>query len=565
MNEENASYLNDGAEVGTGRTRLLISLVQVFAGLVLLAALVWPVCALVVSTVSASPSISDAGKPPVASGVGGDVGPIPLFDTRLYLLLGKTLGLVLPATLLSTVLGGLGAVCLVRSPLRGRALLFGGMLAVLLCSPMVYAFSWNGVLSRVVPRSVPAQKIILSDNAPPPAAPLVQPSTFGPSMRCVLYWSLWAWPVSAIALAWGWIGRGRACVEAASLDTTYVQAFIRVLLRAMLPWLLVPAMVTAILLLNDYAVPHACGLIVYGTELLAWSSRSADPLDALLPAVPQFGLLILLSIPAWWAGKVMLSAELARHGRSGVASAWWLAAGVLLLSAVWLVPVGLLVARLGSLDALSEAWRVYGYDVGVTLAWAAGVASVLAGVGLGARRIGVAVLSLWLLFGLLPGSLVGVSMIAAYNRPWMFWIYDGPFIVFLAYVARYGWIGFISGMVMHADRSKRVADQAAVDGADGWQTAWWIQRPQFAPFLLGASFIVAALSVGDVTASSLVRSPAFSPVPHIMIEKFHRFEDAMLVSLALFVAASAIPAALSFWFYLRVSGSMYGGSHDAHR
>jgi hypothetical protein len=49
----------------------------------------------------------------------------------------------------------------------------------------------------------------------------------------------------------------------------------------------------------------------------------------------------------------------------------------------------------------------------------------------------------------------------------------------------------------------------------------------------------------------MLRVPAFNPVAHIVIEKFHRFEDGMLISLSLCLVSVAIPTALLLAWALR--------------
>ena len=53
-----------------------------------------------------------------------------------------------------------------------------------------------------------------------------------------------------------------------------------------------------------------------------------------------------------------------------------------------------------------------------------------------------------------------------------------------------------------------------------------------------------ALAVGDLATSSLVRVPDFNPIAHVIVEKFHRREDDMLVCLSLSLVAASLPGAL---------------------
>jgi len=62
--------------------------------------------------------------------------------------------------------------------------------------------------------------------------------------------------------------------------------------------------------------------------------------------------------------------------------------------------------------------------------------------------------------------------------------------------------------------------------------------------LLAGVFVVAALSLSEVAISCLVRVPRIGNVAMILIDKFHVQEDAMLVSLSLWLVGAAIPGAV---------------------
>ena len=61
------------------------------------------------------------------------------------------------------------------------------------------------------------------------------------------------------------------------------------------------------------------------------------------------------------------------------------------------------------------------------------------------------------------------------------------------------------------------------------------------------------LSIAEVPTSSLLRVPGPAPIAHIIIEKFHRFEYGMLISLSLWLVFASLVAvgllghALSRW------------------
>jgi len=150
----------------------------------------------------------------------------------------------------------------------------------------------------------------------------------------------------------------------------------------------------------------------------------------------------------------------------------------------------------------------------------------------------------------MPGALTGVSLIATYNTNVTWWVYDHWPVVALCYIARFAWIGALVGAVLSATQSRDLTDQALLDGATRRQAWWQIVVPPQKRLLIGAVAIVTALSLGEVPGSALVRVPGYSPIIHVIIEKFHRMEDDMLIALSLLLVAAGLPAAYLASFLL---------------
>jgi len=55
---------------------------------------------------------------------------------------------------------------------------------------------------------------------------------------------------------------------------------------------------------------------------------------------------------------------------------------------------------------------------------------------------------------------------------------------------------------------------------------------------------VTTLGMTDVATASLVQVPSVRLISLIIIEKFHRFEDDMLISLSLWLVAAAVGSAV---------------------
>jgi ABC-type spermidine/putrescine transport system permease subunit II len=94
--------------------------------------------------------------------------------------------------------------------------------------------------------------------------------------------------------------------------------------------------------------------------------------------------------------------------------------------------------------------------------------------------------------------------------------------------------------------------QARTDGANEWSLGAYITIPIAASLLVCGFAISMALSVAELPATTLVRVPDYNPIAHVIIEKFHRFEEEMLVALSLFLVAATIPAVLTSLVVLRL-------------
>ncbi len=395
------------------------------------------------------------------------------------------------------------------------------LVAVLLCPPMVYSFGWERLL----------------------------PAHFPPELRCIGVWAFWAWPIPAMLIGGGWSRVGGRAHEAAVLVTSPGEAFLRVVVPLLLRYVGLSGLILFGLFFSDYVVPHACGLLVYSTELLVWASSSSRPIDTAWPATLSLAttVAVLVMILLLWrrcsTGHEGDGVSVARAGRGD--KLILVAAGCFAIS--WLLPVGGLLVNVTSWRVFPEALAVYKWD----LAWSLGIAAfsgvLVVGMGLGVtatsrlRNPGL----VWaLLFGALPGALIGESLVASYNLDRLWWVYDHWPIMAIGYVSRFGWIGVLTAALVRAGASPDLEAQARTDGASRAQVFGHISIPTSWPALLGGVAVVTALSLADVAVSTLVRPPTLNPIAHVLFEKFHRFEDDMLIALSMWLVIASVPGAI---------------------
>jgi ABC-type Fe3+ transport system permease subunit len=217
------------------------------------------------------------------------------------------------------------------------------------------------------------------------------------------------------------------------------------------------------------------------------------------------------------------------------------------------LPVGALIGRLPSLGTMGQALHTYPTELWTSLAIAAaaGVAAVWMGVSaIAVRRVRPVVVGAVLVFGVLPAALVGHAVLAAYLP--VGFVYNSWLLLAIGYVARYGWIGVLVAWLAWRSAGSDVVAQARTDGAGEIDITLGLRyRPNIALLLCGVA-VVAAMSLADVALGSLLTVPGIGPISGKLMEKFHRFEYGMLVSLSLWLVAAALPPVVLAWIALRL-------------
>ncbi|HEY3244485.1 MAG TPA: hypothetical protein VGM03_14160, partial [Phycisphaerae bacterium] len=455
-----------------------------------------------------------------------------LMTARQWSLLWFTVKLAAAAAAATIVLSLPGAYVVGRARGSGPPVL----LAIpLLLPPMVLVFGWQKVLGWS-------------------SISLDMPRRW---WMCVLLWASWSWPIPALVLGAAWQKLARSAFESAVLETTPARAFLRVARITLGGQLAACAVILFALFCGEYTVPHACGLIVYATELLGWASTAKQPVEVVAPALP---MVVLIATSVGLAAVILRRRSVPMSSETGAPSGTTGAKSLAVVSTILLVvtvaiPLSALLAKMfvhprsgaapGVAGPMALAWRTY-HGALLESAVVAGVAGMLAALlGAGvvvwqrvARWMGV-----WtLLFGLLPGALIGEALLAAY-RP-VNVIYGGWPIVVIAYLARYAWVGVLASWLALAATGRDLVEQARSDGAGELTVTARIRLAAALPILVCGAAIVAALSLADVATASMVQVPSVQLISLILIDKYHRFEDGMLISLSLWLVAAALPAAI---------------------
>ncbi len=402
---------------------------------------------------------------------------------------------------------------------------------------------------------------------------------------------LLTWPITLLAV-WGAWRR---------LEPAQLESDPRVRGWALFRGLLLPlgrnalaqaAVLTFVLALNNFAVPTILQVRVFPAEVWVRFSANLDALGALSLSWPLvLGPLLLL---LWFIGQEIpwprvegpVPPKLFRRHLGGP---WFWSCGALTLS-VCVLAVGL---PLFQLAAARRTWTelpgalAAGQGALFNSAWFAAVsATLVVGLGLAASRShfhGQEVLGwllsrftfhvsrftfhfrgqeilgwvLWLPL-LVPGVLLGIGLIAVFNRDWSLLFYRSAGIVVLAFVVRYLALGW--NTMSHAARGvdPDLTDAARLEGATSWQLLRHVIWPQVAPQAAAAWYVVFLLCLWDVESIILVVPPGGETLSLRVFNLLHYGHNAQVNALCLILLGLAV-APLALWMGGRaVSGCLTG-------
>ncbi|MFI5381642.1 MAG: hypothetical protein ACHRHE_20280 [Tepidisphaerales bacterium] len=419
------------------------------------------------------------------------------------------------------VLMGLPAAVVVG---RGRgvaAKLLMFLLPLGLVMPSVaYTYGWEHVLLlsgiKLVPASVPDV------------------------LRCVWTLAAWLWALPALVIGMSLRGLDSQVQQAAMLDG----ALWRVTGRLLAGPITASLAMTMALAVQEFAVYERTGIVVISTEVrtvfesgigsgdspanvagvVGGSGRGADNQARRAGAALATSLPMIL-LAAGLTGTALIILRRSRFAESLEAGGFpqcvearWLPK--LITAALWTLTVAVPVAAMvlcispyrwktdsAGHGIVMRTWLWAGNDILGTLfygALAGGATLVLA--LLAAVRLRPVLLLMALAAFLIGGEILAIADIRLFNREGGFWqlIYNGPAIMVITCVGRFGWIGLVAGFTTTGGAWHALRDTAAVDGAGTWQSMRRLVWPLAWPVLLGSAVLVMILTMTEVSAAVLV-------------------------------------------------------------
>jgi len=376
--------------------------------------------------------------------------------------------------------------------------------------------------------------------------------------------SLLTWPITLLLVLSAW-----QRLEPAQLESDVAVSgwwLIRVLLWPVGRTALAQAAVlTFVLALNNFAVPAILQVKVFPAEVWVRFNTTFDTVGALELSWPLVVAPLLLLL--WFAQRDfpwprMEGRVSPKLFRQQLGDGWhWFSCSCTI--ALCLLSVGLPVFQLASVTRtwteLPGALAAGQSALGNSITFAAVSATLVVALVLAAGMQAAAKRSSflcnpcgsflgwlsWLPF-LVPGVLLGIALIAVFNRPWSSLLYQSAGIVVLAFVIRYLAVGWNS--IAHALRTvdRDLTDVARLEGATRWQLLRHVQWPQIAPQAAVAWYVIFLLCLWDVESMILVVPPGGETLALRVFNLLHYGHNAQVNALCLTLLVLAV-APLIIW------------------
>lgn len=488
------------------------------------------------------------------SALGGSLdpaAPFQLSSRRLGLLIAS-IGLAAAVALTGMVSGVLIVSLLWRT---SRRILFGVLLALLALAaipPYIHALTWSSLLGY-------AAGFL-------PGLPL---TGWG-----ISYWvELMALLPLAVLLAWiAFASVDSHLVEAGRIVRPDMEVFLGISLPLAAPALGAGFGFLFLICCSDYSVPSLFGADVYALDIFAQFSASGSSALAFLYALPlmlvtviviiacRSGIRTLAQTPDWLSTRSGTSLCFPRS----FAGLQVLACGLMALQILVLFS-GLLMAT-GTFSTFASSVSMAQGELGYSLLIALGVILVTLPLALAAayelRQPGLRGAAAWILVLLplaIPASLTGIGMILFWNNCAPQSIYPGLLMPVLVSVVRFAPFAAIILFVQ-----LRFIDPILFDAAEIFSPGivdTWVQvrLPLYAPGLLVAAGILAALTLAELGATLVVAPPGYGTLTMRIYNYLHYGAAGEVAGLCLMITiltltAGACTTAALYWLYRGQSG-----------
>ena len=307
--------------------------------------------------------------------------------------------------------------------------------------------------------------------------------------------------------------------EAGRLIASWPGILRHITLPMIMPGIAFGGILVFLLALGDVGVPMFLRYPVFAVETLTQFSALYDVGAAAAAATPLLGVtLVLLAVERFClrektyrlrpgaSGTRMLLVSLGRWRVPVLVAAGVLAAAIVVLPMLALVTTSL------SPSVYPEAWSKAAASLGRSLLFAVPGATLLTVFGFfcgylihhRAFRFWRSVDTLTLVLFTLPGTVIGVGLIALWNRPVTAFVYSSAAIVILAYLAQYTALTSRIMLATLGNVSQSLEEAAQMTGAPWLARILCVVVPAALPGVIAAWLIGFIFCLRDLGASMLV-------------------------------------------------------------
>ncbi|MEW6747409.1 MAG: hypothetical protein AB1486_32160 [Planctomycetota bacterium] len=429
-------------------------------------------------------------------------------SSRPWILLAHSLGLSVTVVISAVVLGTPMGLLLARTDVAGRRILLFIHGFPMFLPPFLLALGWFYLLGR---------HGFLGDETS--AGLLFHP------LGHVAVLSLAFAPVVTALVSLGLWNLDPTLEEAARIVARPFRVVIGILLPAVWPSVALAGILVFALAFSELGVPMLLRVEVYPAAVFSrLGGIDYDPSEAFLlawPLVPVAMAMVVLERRLFRKRPLDLLG-LRHRSREPLPLGSWrgvLSAACWMLALLPLLPLAALALRAGTGGGLAQMGRWAGGSLFNSLLGSGLAATIIVGLGaiVGhgyARRLkGSRLLDLLGVLALVvPAVLLGVGLIALWNRPETRFIYGGIAIIVLGYVARYGVIGIRTIATAVAQSPLSLEQAASAFGAGFGRRLVAIVLPIHRR-ALGAAWLLAAIfCLRDLETAVLYYPPGWEPL-----------------------------------------------------
>ena len=428
---------------------------------------------------------------------------------RPWLLLIRSLVLAAAVTACAVAIGVPLGLLIARTDLPGRRALWMVHAFPMFLPPFLLALGWFQLLGRegFLGSEVTARLLF---------------SEVGLVVVLALAFS----PVVTSLVALALLGMDASLEEAARVTARPWRVATRILLPAARPALALAAIVVFALSVSELGVPMFFRVDVFPAAVFARLGgiqyAPGEAFALVVPLIPVALCLLFLERRVVGAGSFAV-AGLRGMSRAPIPLSSWrpaLAAASWSVAVAGALPLGALALRAARGGGFGKLPQWIGLAPWTSLGTAAVAATVIAAVGLvlghgAARRLrGASTLdALAVLAFVTPASVLGVGLIAVWNRPATSALYASVGILVIGYIARYAVVGIRAVASVVLQSAVHLEEAAAAAGARFWRRLVRIILPVNLRGIAAAWLLAVVFCLRDFETAVLYYPPGREPLP----------------------------------------------------